>query len=517
MPLEKLIAELQPARDLSRSPLFQVVVQLHNAPRGDVELPGLVLSPMAAEESTAKFELVLNMIEMGEAIGLIFRYDADLFERPTMERMADHLATLLAGAAADPSCPLSDLPLVSDSERGQLLGAAAVPEPLLHALFSARAAAQPGAVALVCGDERLTYGELEARASQLARYLASRGVVPGDLVGLCLERSLDLVVAILGVLKSGGAYLPLDPDTPSSRLKLILEDSRAALLLTQERLLDRLPASAAGVICLDREATHIGQESPASWAARISPDALAYVIYTSGSTGTPKGVLISHANVTRLLTATAPWLGFDGTDVWTLFHSYAFDFSVWEIWGALLHGGRLVIVPYWVSRSPADFHALLVRERVTVLNQTPSAFRQLAWIDEELAGGKGAPGELALRYVIFGGEALELQSLASWFERHGDARPRLVNMYGITETTVHVTYREISRGDLQAARGSVIGRPIPDLTLHVLDRRGRLQPVGLPGEIHVGGAGLAQGYLGRPELTAERFVPDPFATVPGAR
>ena len=217
--------------------------------------------------------------------------------------------------------------------------------------------------------------------------------------------------------------------------------------------------------------------------------------------------MISHASVHRLFTATEPWFGFGADDVWTLFHSYAFDFSVWEIWGALLHGGRLVVVPYWESRSPEGFYRLLREERVTVLNQTPSAFRQLLWAEEAALGD--APPDLALRSVIFGGEALEPASLAPWFARHGDERPRLINMYGITETTVHVTYRPVRAADLAA--GSLIGEPIPDLAVHLLDPGLRPVPIGTPGEIHVGGAGLAQGYLGRPDLTAERFVPDPFS------
>ena len=243
-----------------------------------------------------------------------------------------------------------------------------------------------------------------------------------------------------------------------------------------------------------------------------APEDLAYVIYTSGSTGKPKGVLITHANVTQLFSATDPWFAFGPHDVWTLFHSYAFDFSVWELWGALLYGGRLVIVPYWISRDPAAFRKLLVDERVTILNQTPSAFRQLIQADLD-----EAPAAYALREIIFGGEALQPQHLEPWIERYGDAKPRLVNMYGITETTVHVTYRPITRADVEAGRGSVIGRPIPDLYIRLLDERGEPVPVGVPGEIWVGGAGVANGYLNRPELTAERFVKDPFDTSRSAR
>ncbi|NJP22325.1 MAG: amino acid adenylation domain-containing protein, partial [Hydrococcus sp. CRU_1_1] len=236
----------------------------------------------------------------------------------------------------------------------------------------------------------------------------------------------------------------------------------------------------------------------------VAPENLAYVIYTSGSTGVPKGVLVNHKNVVRLFAATQSWFNFNETDVWTMFHSYAFDFSVWEIWGALLHGGRLVIVPYLVSRSPEAFYHLLCDRKVTVLNQTPSAFRQLIWV-ENIAESP----QLSLRLVIFGGEALEIQSLKPWFDRHGDRIPQLVNMYGITETTVHVTYRPLTIADLNNI-GSAIGSPIPDLQVYLLDRHLQPVPIGIPGEMYISGAGLARGYLDRQELTAERFIANPF-------
>ena len=311
--------------------------------------------------------------------------------------------------------------------------------------------------------------------------------------------------AILAILKTGGAYVPLDPAYPADRIAFMIEDSGAQLVITEQALEHLFSTSKAERIVLDRDHQVIAECSAANPHAAVSPDDLAYVIYTSGSTGKPKGVLVTHANVSRLFTATDHWFGFGPHDVWTLFHSYAFDFSVWELWGALLYGGRVVVVPYWVSRDPAAFRKLLVEERVTVLNQTPSAFRQL--IQADLAE---PPADYALREVIFGGEALELQALKPWFERYGDRHPRLVNMYGITETTVHVTYRPISLADVEAGRGSVIGEPIPDLYIRLLDERGEPVPVGVPGEIWVGGAGVAKGYLNRPELTAERFVADPF-------
>jgi amino acid adenylation domain-containing protein len=274
------------------------------------------------------------------------------------------------------------------------------------------------------------------------------------------------------------------------------------VLLTQSHLVDELPPHAGETLFLDT--LDLSQESAEAFDAGAGADSLAYVIYTSGSTGKPKGVEVTHRNVARLFTATDAWFGFGEEDVWTLFHSYAFDFSVWEIWGALLYGGRLVVVPFGVSRDPAAFHTLCAREGVTVLNQTPSAFRQFMRVDEERGEA------LALRFVIFGGEALEPASLRGWVARHGDAMPELVNMYGITETTVHVTHRVIRREDVERGSGSPIGRPIPDLSIYVLDERREPVPIGVPGELYVGGAGVARGYLDRPELTAERFLESPF-------
>ncbi|HEY2292939.1 MAG TPA: amino acid adenylation domain-containing protein, partial [Thermoanaerobaculia bacterium] len=502
LPFERLVETLNPERHLATSPLFQVLFAVQNAPVGAVDLPGLSLSPVPLKPWRALFDLELSFWEFGERLEAELTYSTERFDPATVRRLGAHLETLLRGLLADPGRRISTVPLLSGGERHQIVvewNPAPVPAAAalcLHRRFEAQADRAPGAVALsVPGEdgERLTYGELDARANRIARYLQARGVRPGDRVALRLERSAGMVAAILGVLKAGAAYVPIDPAHPEERIAFTLEDSGAALLLTAEDL------EAAA-----RQAPERLEIPPHA----DSPDLPAYVIYTSGSTGTPKGVVITHANVDRLLTATDPWLGFNSEDVWTLFHSYAFDFSVWEIWGALLYGGRLVVVPFWVSRSPEAFHELLREERVTVLNQTPSAFRQLIWATE------GKPADLALRYVVFGGEALEPASLAPWLARYGES-PRLINMYGITETTVHVTYRPVEEADL--AGGSRIGRPIPDLAVHLLDAALQPVPVGAPGEIHVGGAGLAQGYLNRPDLTAERFVPDPFPGAAGAR
>jgi amino acid adenylation domain-containing protein len=332
--------------------------------------------------------------------------------------------------------------------------------------------------------------------------------VRDTLVAVCQERSVDLIVSLLGILKAGGAYVPIEPSNPPERIRFVLEDARTPLVLTQRSVQSKLAGTAARVLVVDAMEPPPGEDSnlgglPNEGAA--SADALAYVIYTSGSTGRPKGCLITHRNVVRLFEATWDWFRFDERDVWSMFHSVAFDFSVWEIWGALVYGGRVVVIPYDVSRAPETFVELCAAEGVTVLNQTPSAFRQFVSAE----GRRGSP-TLALRLVIFGGEALELEGLRPWFERHGDAHPRLVNMYGITETTVHVTYRPLRAADLDTTAASVIGRPIPDLQVYLLDPAGQPVPIGVPGEIHVGGAGVAVGYLDRPELTAERFVANPF-------
>ncbi|MGE0127977.1 MAG: amino acid adenylation domain-containing protein [Blastocatellales bacterium] len=515
LPFEMLVEELQPERNRSHTPLFQVIFDLNNAApntMGALELPNLKAEALQVEAGVAHADLVLNMMEDGGALRGKFRYNTDIFDAATIERMLEHFQILLNSIVADPSQSISTLPLLAETERHQLLHEWNKPEASyskslsLHQWFETQVERTPDNVAVVFEGKPLSYRELNARANQLAHHLRRLGVGPDVLVGMYLERSLEMVVGILGILKAGGAYVPMDTVYPKERLAFMLEDSEAPVLLTQQPLLANLPEHKARVICLDADWEKVAEESEENISVEMTADALAYVIYTSGSTGKPKGALVTHYNVVRLFQSTQSWFNFDERDVWTLFHSYAFDFSVWELWGALLYGGRLVIVPYWLSRSPEAFHELLSREQVTVLNQTPSAFRQLIQAEQKSEIAR----ELALRLVIFGGEALELQSLKPWFDRHGDARPQLVNMYGITETTVHVSYRPISAADLDQARGSVIGRAIPDLQIYILDQRRQPAPIGVPGEMYVGGAGVARGYLRRPELSAERFIADPF-------
>jgi amino acid adenylation domain-containing protein len=378
-------------------------------------------------------------------------------------------------------------------------------------LFAEQAERNGDRIAVSCRDLQVSFAALNRRSNQIAHRLRRSGVGPESVVALLLGRSAEMVVALLGVLKAGGAYLPLDPDYPPARLALMLEDVRPAVLLTEPEFVEKLPAYAGEVICLTPDWQAFSLESEESLESGASAENLAYIIYTSGSTGRPKGVMVSHHNVVRLLTATIARFNFDREDVWVLFHSYAFDFSVWEVWGALSTGARLIVTPYWVSRCPEAIYDLLQAEKVTVLNQTPSAFRQLMPL------ALSSPENMPLRFVIFGGEALNIDSLKPWVEKYDDEQPQLINMYGITETTVHVTYRRLRKEDIEHASSSLIGRPIEDLKVLVLNADLQLAPVRVAGELFVGGGGLGRGYWGKPEITAGRFIPDAHGKVAGQR
>lgn len=508
------------------TPLFDSIVvfenypvdpALHQVSQTASETNRARIGDIYTTESTHYPLTIVALIDPAAAPGgLLLKaiYDPQRFDAAAITRLLGHLTCLLESMPPHWDSPLAQLPWITPAERSQLLSwgqpqGTFPTQPGLIERFAAQVQQRPEAIALSEGDCTLTYQELDQRSTQLAHYLVQRGVTTDAVVGLCLPRSLDLIVAILGILKAGGAYVPLDPSYPTERLHWILEDAQPAIVVTLAAEAERLALAPEATVCLDRDAEAIRQQSAQRELAFPQPDQLAYVIYTSGSTGQPKGVMVRHGQVVRLFTATQSWFQFGSEDVWTLFHSFAFDFSVWEIWGALLYGGQLVMVPYEVSRSPQAFYQLLQQAGVTVLNQTPTAFRQLMAVDEQ------ASAPLALKWVIFGGEALELQSLQPWFERHGDGQaptqgPQLVNMYGITETTVHVTYRPLRQSDALSS-ASVIGRPIPDLAIYVLDAEQQPVPVGVPGELYVAGAGVALGYLNRPELTAERFVANPFA------
>jgi amino acid adenylation domain-containing protein len=443
-------------------------------------------------------ELAISIYVDGGTRGdLCVRFDApdSLYDRDDLAALCSRLVACLRAVLADPHAPVDVAQTLPPVELAWLAARDGTAEPVtdrtLVSLFAEQVLARPDATAVVSGALTATYAELDQRSNGLARALAARGACAERFVAVAVPRSIDFVVALLAVLKTGAAYLPVDPDYPADRIRFVLDDADPVLVITGADV--DLPATGHPRISVDERGDGVA----------VGPrhgDQPAYLIYTSGSTGTPKGVVVPHANVTRLFAATESRFHFGPDDVWTLFHSPSFDFSVWEIWGPLLHGGRLVVVPHEISRSARDFRRLLAAERVTVLNQTPSAFRQLAEADAEF------PDDLALRFVIFGGEALDPGMLSGWYARHGDRDPQLVNMYGITETTVHVTHRPLDA----STTGSAIGLPVPNMRVRVLDPGLRLVPVGVVGELYVAGVQLARGYFGRCGLTASRFVADPF-------
>jgi nonribosomal peptide synthetase DhbF len=530
VPFEHLVGVLNPPRAPGRHPLFQVVIVADDdTGTSQWQLPGLRTEAEPVPASGAKFDLNCifrqHYADDGAPGGIscTFEFALDLFDQATVRAFAGRLMMLLRDAAHDPGRRVGEFDLLTEQERHRLLSqGTALAELTLPELFEAQVARVPDAVAVVCEGAGLSYAELDERANRLARYLVSLGAGPERLVAVAMDRSVELVVVLLAVLKSGSAYLPVDPEYPADRVAFMVADARPVLVICDRMMAARVPGVDVPRVVVEDVGCAVAEFAAGRLDDRerlvpLAPKHPAYVIYTSGTSGRPKGVVVPHGSVARLVAQTGGWFDFGPGDAWTLFHSYAFDFSVWEMWGALATGGRLVVVPHLVARSPVDFRELLATERVTVLSQTPAAFDQLMgrWRDG---------GELAVRYVIFGGEALDCGQVARWARRM-PAAPLLVNMYGITETTVHVTGHVVDA----AAEGtaSVIGTPIPDLRVFVLDERLGLMPPGGTGEMYVAGAGLARGYLNRAGLTAERFVACPFAaaaegpgksnTVPGDR
>jgi amino acid adenylation domain-containing protein len=511
-----LVERLSPARAPNRTPFFQVLFHFRSPREVPREGPLLTLTQTDVELPYVSYDLIISLQEIQAGLIAKIEYNRDLFDQTTMASLLGHWEVLLRGALENPDQRVSKLPLLSEQERRKLLlewnagSAAPAPPERIHERVELQVQRTPDAIAVVFEGKRLTYVELDQRSNQLAHLLRKSGVGPEVLVGVCVDRSIEMIVAVLGILKAGGAYVPLEPALPEERLAFVLEDAKISVLLTQEHLRSRLPAHGATVVCLDADRERLEREprDKPTPAPLEGPENLAYIIYTSGSTGRPKGVMVTHANVVRLFDRTHPWYQFSESDVWAMFHSYAFDFSVWEIWGALFYGGRLVVVSYPTSRTPDAFYRLLGEEGVTVLNQTPSAFRQLIQAEEKAE--PEAMERLKLRIVNVGGEALDLSILRPWWERHGDQVPRLVHVYGITETTVLVTYRPLGLPDLDRSWSSVIGQAISDLQVLLLDRHRAPVPIGVPGELYVGGPGVTRGYLNRPELTQERFIKNPF-------
>jgi amino acid adenylation domain-containing protein len=530
---------VRPRRGPERAPLCDAMFVYQEAPQGAEALGAFAvgvegarvaigdgwLQPIPFDPGTSQRDLTVTAAFVSGELVIAAEYDTDLFDAAFVRTLLAHYEQLLDSCLAEPGARLSRAVMLSAGERPRLLDGGrpwvddALSAACLQERFEAQAARTPEAVAVRCDGEELTYAGLNRRANRLARRLHARGAGPDRLVAIDMERSLDLATAILATLKAGAAYLPLDPAYPPARLAFMLADAHPIVLLTHAARASAAPQEFAPLrLCVDEDRAAIAAQDETDLGLPAHALNLAYVIYTSGSTGQPKGCMVTHHNVLRLFDRLPPAMRFDARETWTMFHSAAFDFSVWEIWGAWLHGGRLVIVPQATCREPEAFARLLRAEGVTILSQTPTAFRSLLQ-----ALGPHAHAQLPhVRRIVFGGEALEFRGVASWFGAYGESDARLVNMYGITETTVHVTYRELSHGETvppatdRGPRG-YIGAPLPDLRLYILDAQLEPVPAGVTGEIYVGGAGLARGYLHRPDLTATRFVPDPFAQRPGER
>lgn len=514
VPLERLIEELNLKRDLSYQPLFQVAFVLQNTPIYELKLGDVDIETFEIDEESSKFDLTMKLVEKGETLEGVLEYNVDLYDEYMINNMIQQYINLLESIVKEPEQRLLELPLLKNKERNQLIKEWAESKEkheqnfLLHELFELQAQENPNAVAIEFNDDYLTYKTLNQKANQLAKYLLTLGIGPEKLVGLSIERSLDLAICILAIHKTGGAYVPIDSAHPKERCEYMLKDAEINVLLTQKSLIDHFSSYEGPIVLVDTDAEAINKFDSNDLKVQLPLDLTAYIIYTSGSTGRPKGVIITHRNVIRLFKTTEKLFDFNKNDVWTMFHSYAFDFSVWEFWGPLLSGGKLVIVPYLTTRTPKEFYDLLINKKVTVLNQTPSAFQQLIQIDNQIS----YKPTLSLRYIIFGGERLEPKSIKPWFDRHGNQQPQLINMYGITETTVHATYCRLTESHFTEGKQSVIGKPLPDLELYVLNQALQPTPIGVPGEIYIGGEGLSRGYLNRPELTKERFILHPFSS-----
>ncbi|MBD1825980.1 non-ribosomal peptide synthetase [Microcoleus vaginatus GB1-A2] len=516
LPFEKLVEELQPERSLSYNPVFQVMFQLRNNPMPPLDLPGLTLSMLDLETNTTQFDLSLDLEEVGERLQASVQYSTDLFDRATITRMLGHLQTLLEGIAANPEQRLSSLPLLTAAEKQQLLQwnntfAQYPQDKCIHQLFEEAVERSPDAVAVVFEGEELSYRELNARANQLARHLRSLGVEAEVLVGICVERSPLMVIGLLGVLKAGGAYVPLDPNYPKERLAFMLEDSSVQVLLAQEKLLEKLPPHSARVVCLDSGWEEIAFYSSENPRSGVKPENLAYVIYTSGSTGKPKGVLIEHRSLVNYTTAAIAEYGIEKRDRVLQFASISFDASAEEIYPCLTSGATLVLRTDSMLDSAGVFWEKCRTWNLTVLSLPTAYWHELtALLSQETL--VLAP---SLRLTIIGGEKALPERLKTWIERVGQ-QVRLVNTYGPTEATVVATICELSAADA-TLRELPIGRPIGNVQTYILDCNGQPVPTGIPGELHVGGAGLARGYLNRPELTEEKFIPSPFSNKPGSR
>ncbi|MBR8838801.1 MAG: amino acid adenylation domain-containing protein [Stigonema ocellatum SAG 48.90 = DSM 106950] len=501
LPFEMLVEALQPERNLSHTPLFQVMFSLQNAPQVQLELTGLSVTPLITEDTTAKFDLTLVMQNTATGLVGVWAYNTDLFDASTIERMTGHFVTLLEGIIVNPEERISQLPLLTAEEQQQLLvewnnTQADYPfDKCIHQLFEEQCFSTPDAVAVVFVDQQLTYEQLNSRANSLAHYLKSLGVGADVLVGICVERSIEMVVGLLGILKAGAAYLPLDPEYPTDRLHFMLEDAQVSVLLTQQKLLDRLGQHQAKHVCLDTDWQLISQSSQKNPITEAQASHLAYVIYTSGSTGQPKGVLIAHEGLLNLVFWHHRAFNITSLDKATQLAGTAFDAAVWELWPYLTAGASIYLVKSQLLSSLVNLRDWLISNKITIsFLPTPLA--------EELLSLEWPTESLALRTVLTGGDKLH--------QYPSDLVPfQVVNNYGPTENTV-VTTSGVVVAKEQNQISPSIGRAIANTQVYILDENLQPVPVGVPGELHIGGVGLAKGYLNRPDLTQERFIPNPF-------
>jgi amino acid adenylation domain-containing protein len=510
VPFEKLVEELSPGRDMSRNPLFQVMFVLQNAPGVALALEGVEANDLPLPTHSAKFELTLAVSETAAGLHASWEYSSELFDASTVERMAGHYERLLEGIVADAEQRIGQLPLLTAAERHRLLvewNDTAVDYPqerCIHQLFEAQVVRTPEAVAVVFEDKELTYAELNARANQLARHLVALGVGPEVLVGICMERSLELIVGLLGILKAGGTYVPLDPGYPQTRLAFMLKDTAAPVLLTQEALLAQLSHYEGRTLCLDRDWPNIATHSEANLLSATTAESLAYVIYTSGSTGRPKGTCIEHRSVVRLVRNTN-YIALGPEEVFLQFAPISFDASTFELWGSLLNGAMLVVCPAG-QLSLQELGREIQENGVTTLWLTAALFHHM--VDTQIESLRG------VRQLLAGGEALSVPHVRRMLEVIGEGR--LINGYGPTENTTFTCCYVMTAGT-RIEQTVPIGRPISNTRVYVLDGHMRPVPVGVYGELYIAGDGLAREYLHQPGLTAEKFVPDPFSKVSGAR
>ena len=505
---EQLVNSLVTRHDQSRNPLFDMMFVLQNMEIPELKLGNAIGKSYELTNKISKFDMTWEIQEeVAGSIRCDVEYCTALYNRETIERMVDHYTQILESVIREQSIRLGDINILTPSERELLIhgfnqtGSISHEMTTLHQLFEEQADKQPDELAVVDADNRLTYRQLNERANQLAGILRSNGVASGVIVALLLDRSVNSIVSILAVLKAGGTYLPIDPDYPLERIEYILNDSQSSYLITTANYMNYTSFKGMKLnITTELEVMKDSKELFNLECINSSQDA-AYIIYTSGTTGVPKGVVVEHRNVIGLLKNDQMLFDFNNKDVWAMFHSYCFDFSVWEMYGALLYGGKLVVVPKHVAQSPAKFACLLKEEKVTVLNQTPTAF--YAFIQDEANFVKQ---DLSLRYVIFGGETLNFSKLYNWKQHYPDTK--LINMYGITETTVVSTYKEITEYDFESNKSN-IGRPIHTTTSYILNAHQELVHIGGIGELYIGGHGVARGYLNRDDLTQKRFVTIP--------